>query len=375
MTVYDSSENPFSGAIVSGTWLGGPSENCTTDSQGKCQVSDTSRDASQTFTVDDISGGAINYNPSQNHVSSSITINQDGTIPGNTPPVADNQSVVTVLNNALGITLTATDADNDPLTYNLETLPSNGVLSGTEPALTYTPDLDFTGSDSFTFRANDGTDDSNIAIISITVTPINDPPVANDDGATTDEDSTTVVAVLSNDSDPNGDTFSISTFDGTSTLGGTISDNGDGTLTYDPTTSSTLQSLNDGENQDDTFTYTIQDVHGASDSALVTVTVSGSDDAPSTLSVTSINPNSVTRGSTNFVIQIMGTGFSGSSTVSLENGGGPIPSITNTSFQNPGLIQITIDVSSNGPKNTTWDLRVNDGADTAVLSGALNITK
>ena len=169
--------------------------------------------------------------------------------------------------------------------------------------------------------------------------------------------------------------FPISTFDGTSSQGASISDNGDGTFTYDPTTSSTLQSLNDGQSQDDTFGYTIEDEHGASDSALVTVTVSGSDDAPSTLSVTSINPNSVTRGSSGLVIQVIGTGFSGSSTVSLENGGGPIPSITNTLFQNPGLIEITINVSSNGPKNTTWDLRVNDGADTAVLSDALNITK
>lgn len=375
LTVFDSNEIPFSGALVSGTWLGGPSENCTTDSQGQCQVLEISKDASQTFTVDDITGSGINYNSNTNHVGSSITINQDGTIPGNTPPVADNQSVLTIVNTPLGITLSASDADGDSLTFSVVSSPSNGSISGTEPALTYTPALDFVGSDSFTFRANDGTDDSNLATISINVTPINDPPVANDDIASTDEDSSTIVAVLTNDSDPDGDSFSISTFDGTSAQGASISDNGDGTFTYDPTTSSTLQSLNDGQSQDDTFSYTIEDEHGASDSALVTVTVSGSDDAPSTLSVTSINPNSVTRGSTGLVIQVVGTGFTGSSTVSLENGGGPIPTITNTSFQNSGLIEITIDITSNGPKNTTWDLRVDDGGDSAVLSGALNITK
>lgn len=375
LTVFDSNEIPFSGALVSGTWLGGPSENCTTDSQGQCQVLEISKDASQTFTVDDITGSGINYNSNTNHVGSSITINQDGTIPGNTPPVADNQSVLTIVNTPLGITLSASDTDGDSLTYSVVSSPSNGSISGTEPALTYTPALDFVGSDSFTFRANDGTDDSNLATISINVTPINDPPVANDDIASTDEDSSTIVAVLTNDSDPDGDSFSISTFDGTSAQGASISDNGDGTFTYDPTTSSTLQSLNDGQSQDDTFSYTIEDVYGASDSALVTVTVSGSDDAPSTLSVTSINPNSVTRGSTGLVIQVVGTGFTGSSTVSLENGGGPIPTITNTSFQNSGLIEITIDITSNGPKNTTWDLRVDDGGDSAVLSGALNITR
>ena len=375
LTVFDSSDGPFLGAIVSGTWQGGPTDNCTTDLQGQCQVSNTSRAASQTFTVDDISGSGINYNSSANHMGSSITINQDGTIAGNTPPVADNQSVLTIVNTPLGITLSASDADGDSLTYSIVSGPSNGSLSGTEPALTYTNTLNFEGPDSFTFRTNDGTDDSNLATISINVTPINDPPVANDDFTSTDEDSSTNVVVLSNDSDPDGDSFSISTFDGTSSEGASISDNGDGTFTYDPTTSSTLQSLNDGQNQNDTFSYTIEDEHGSSDSALVTVTVSGSDDAPSTLSITSINPNSITRGSTDLVIQIVGTGFSELSTMSLENGGGPIPTITNTTFQNPGLIQITIDISSNGPKNTIWDLRVNDAGESAVLSGALNITK
>ena len=158
----------------------------------------------QIFTVDDITGSGINYNSSANHVGSSITINQYG----NTSPVADNQSVLTIVNTPLGITLSASDADGDSLTYSVVSGPSNGLLSGTESALTYTPTLDFEGSDSFTFRANDGTDDSNLATISINVTPINDPPVANNDVASTDEDSSTNVVVLTNDSDPDGDSFS-----------------------------------------------------------------------------------------------------------------------------------------------------------------------
>jgi len=375
LTVFDSNEDPFLGAIVTGTWQGGPTENCTTDSLGECEVSDTSRAASQTFTVEDISAGGINYNSNENHVSSSITINQDGTIPGNTPPVADDQSVMTIVNTPLGIILSASDADGDSLAYSIVTGPSNGSISGTEPVLTYSPNLNYEGLDSFTFKANDGTDDSNLATISINITPINDPPVANDDNGSTDEDSVTNVAVLTNDSDPDGDSISISIFDGASTLGASISDNGDGTLNYDPTTSSTLQSLNDGDAQDDTFSYTIQDEHGATNSATVTVNVTGSNDVPSILSVTSINPNSIIRGDTGEIIQVTGTGFSVSSTVSFENGGGPIPTITNIQFITTELIEITIDVSSNGPKNTTWDLRVTDGTDSAVLSNALNITK
>ena len=375
ITVFDQSEIPYFGATVLGTWQGGPDENCITDSQGQCEVSEATKADSQTFTVNDISGSGMTYYSSANHVSSSITINKDGTIPGNTPPVADPQSISTTVNIPLGIILTASDIDGDSLVYSVESAPSNGSLTGSEPNLTYTPNSDFEGPDSFTFKANDGTDDSNIATVSITVTPINDPPIANDDSTFTDEDSATTVVVLTNDSDPDGDSFFISSFEGTSTLGAFISDNGDGTFNYDPTTSLSLQSLNNDESQDDTFSYTIEDEHGATDSALVTITVSGADDTPSTLSITSIIPNSVTRGDTGVLIQVLGTGFSTSSTVSLENGGGPLPSITTTSFQSPGLLEITIDIQSNGPKTTAWDLRVTDGADSVVLADALSIIK
>ena len=70
----------------------------------------------------------------------------------------------------LAITLTTTDADEDPLTYEIVTGPSHGALSGAAPDITYTPAAGYTGADSFTFRAFDGTDYSNIATIDITVT-------------------------------------------------------------------------------------------------------------------------------------------------------------------------------------------------------------
>ena len=89
----------------------------------------------------------------------------------NTPPVADDQSVATDEDTAVSITLTASDVDNDPLTYSVVEDPANGSLSGTPPNLTYTPDPNFNGSDSFTFKANDGEVDSNIATVSITVNP------------------------------------------------------------------------------------------------------------------------------------------------------------------------------------------------------------
>ncbi len=105
-------------------------------------------------------------------------------MPANNPPVAQNQSITTNLNTAVSITLTATDADGNTLTFSIVNNPANGVLSGfnsTTGQVTYTPNSGFTGADSFTFKANDGQADSNTATVSITVNPLpppgNNPPV------------------------------------------------------------------------------------------------------------------------------------------------------------------------------------------------------
>jgi len=95
----------------------------------------------------------------------------------NRPPVAHNQSVATDEDTELPIVLQASDPDEDPLGYTILEGPYHGTLSGTAPNLTYTPDVNYNGPDSFTFKANDGTVDSNIATVSITVNPVNDAPV------------------------------------------------------------------------------------------------------------------------------------------------------------------------------------------------------
>jgi len=92
--------------------------------------------------------------------------------PTDTPPVADNQSVEAVQGEATDITLTGSDADGDAFTFTT-TAPSHGTLvaSSTDPAVvTYTADAGYTGTDSFTFTANDGTQDSAQATVTVTVT-------------------------------------------------------------------------------------------------------------------------------------------------------------------------------------------------------------
>jgi hypothetical protein len=104
--------------------------------------------------------------------------------PANSAPVAADQSVSTPAGTALPITLSASDADSDALTFAIVAAPAHGVLSGSGANRTYTPTAGFTGSDSFTFTANDGTATSVAATVSIavTATPTTDPGTGDSGG-------------------------------------------------------------------------------------------------------------------------------------------------------------------------------------------------
>lgn len=92
---------------------------------------------------------------------------------GNTPPVASAQTLTTPQDTPLPVTLSGTDADpGDTLTSAVATSPAHGTLTGTPPALTYTPAAGYVGPDSFTFTVNDGHVDSAPATVSITVTAV-----------------------------------------------------------------------------------------------------------------------------------------------------------------------------------------------------------
>ena len=101
-----------------------------------------------------------------------ITVNNE-----NRALVAQNGSVTTVEDTtSQSFTLSASDADNDSLTYTIVSGPQHGTLNGTGNSRTYTPAANYNGPDSFTFKANDGTVDSNTATVSITVDAVNDAP-------------------------------------------------------------------------------------------------------------------------------------------------------------------------------------------------------
>jgi Bacterial Ig domain/Immunoglobulin domain len=87
----------------------------------------------------------------------------------NGTPVAIAQQVSVSQNTAVAVTLSGTDPDNNPLSYIIVSGPTNGTLSGNAPDLTYLPAANFTGSDSFSFKVNDGSLDSDVAVVSIDV--------------------------------------------------------------------------------------------------------------------------------------------------------------------------------------------------------------
>lgn len=89
----------------------------------------------------------------------------------NNPPVAYDQTVDTTQNTSVAITLTAADPDGDPLTYTIASGPANGMVSGSGPDITYTPNVDFTGVDTFTYEAKDSTGAEATATVSVNVEP------------------------------------------------------------------------------------------------------------------------------------------------------------------------------------------------------------
>ena len=198
---------------------------------------------------------------------------------GNTAPVATNDAYNTNEDTALviapvGVLGNDTDADVDPLTATLVTGPTNGILVlNPDGSFTYTPNADFYGVDSFTYQANDGTDNSNIATVNITVDAVNDaPPVATDDAYNTNEDTALVIApvgVLGNDTDVDMDPLTAAVVTGPTN--GNLVLNADGSFTYTP---------NANFNGLDSFTYQANDGTANSNIATVNITVNAVNDAP-----------------------------------------------------------------------------------------------
>ena len=190
----------------------------------------------------------------------------------NAAPVAQDLFETTLEDTPVDVTLVATDAEDDELTYAIVAQPAHGTVTLVGTTATYTPELDFNGTDTFTYKANDGLVDSNVATVTITITAVNDAPVAIDDEYTVAEKETLTIAapgVLDNDSDVDGDTLTAILVDTVSN--GTLTLNADGSFIYTP---------NEYFNGTDSFTYKAKDAVLESELAVVTITVAPVNDWP-----------------------------------------------------------------------------------------------
>ena len=199
----------------------------------------------------------------------------------NDVPVATDGELVTTEDTSVVGQLVATDEDDVTLTYSLVTEPAKGsveLVDAETGEFIYTPNENENGVDVFSFRANDGAEDSNTALIQVTINAENDAPTTVNDTASTDEDTPLVLPnesfnLLANDSDLEGDDFSIvSVAPIEGMTNGTVA-LVDGQVIYTP---------DEHFNGTAQFTYTVEDDADTpkSSSATVTVDVASIQDRP-----------------------------------------------------------------------------------------------
>jgi Bacterial Ig domain len=181
---------------------------------------------------------------------------------GQDDPVSTNEDTPVVIN----VLANDSDANGDAIKVVSTTQPSNGsVVINPNGTLTYTPNANFHGADSFTYTVGDGVL-NDTAAVNLTVNSVPDAPVAGDDSLATLPNTALLINVaadlLVNDTDADNDPLSIVSF--TQPSHGTLANNGDGTFLYTP---------NAGFSGTDTFTYTVGDGTGQTDIANVDIAI------------------------------------------------------------------------------------------------------
>jgi hypothetical protein len=241
-----------------------------------------------TFTATD------NGSPVQS-ASETITITVTNV---NRAPVATADSVTVAEDSgatSVAVRTNDTDADGDTLTVTVVTQGTNGAvaITGGGTAVSYTPNANYFGSDSFTYTISDGNGGTATGTVTVTVTSVNDAPTAVNDAATVPQNSAAnTIDVRANDSfaPDTGETLTVTVVSqGTK---GVVAISGGGTaVTYDPNT---------GATGTDSFTYTISDGNGGTATATVNVTIQGQP----TVSIDDVSLEEGNSGLTDFVFNV-----------------------------------------------------------------------
>jgi VCBS repeat-containing protein len=263
-------DTDLDGDLLSGVLVAGPAHGALT----------LNADGSFTYIpVANFNGGdSFTYKASDGIFESGVATVSLTVTPVNDAPVATNDSYAMDEDTGLiiaapGVLTNDTDVDGDALTAVLVTGPGHGTLSlNTDGSFTYAPETNFNGVDGFTYKANDGGLDSNVATVTLTIRPVNDAPVAGDDAFSTDEDTALTIpapGVLTNDTDVEGNALTAVLVAGPGH--GALVLNGNGSFTYTPDAN-----FNGG----DSFTYKANDGSADSNTATVSLTIAAINDAP-----------------------------------------------------------------------------------------------
>ncbi len=174
------------------------------------------------YTVEDGNGGMATTDVF-------VTVN-----PVNDLPVANDDSVATDEDTPVTVDVLSndTDIDDDLLFITAVSSGANGTVTFTSHDLTYTPAKDWSGNDQFTYTLNDGHGGTDQATVAVIVNPVEDWPVANEDFVIIGEGGSATINLIGNDSDAEGP-VTVDYVDDYSYFGGIVTDNGDGTATYD----------------------------------------------------------------------------------------------------------------------------------------------
>ncbi|MGV0908496.1 Ig-like domain-containing protein [Martelella sp. FOR1707] len=304
-----------------------------------------------TVTIDDGNGGTD-------------TVTVDVTVtPVNDPPVGTGDVVETPEDTPVTGSVTGTDDDGDDLTFSLKDGPSNGTVTvNPDGSYEYTPDPDYNGPDSFTVTIDDGNGGTDTVTVDVTVTPVNDPPVGTGDLVETPEDTPVTGSVTGTDDD--GDDLTFTLKDGPSN--GTVTVNPDGSYEYTP---------DPDYNGPDSFTVTVDDGNGGTDTVTVDVTVTPVNDPPvGTGDVVETPEDTPVTGS------VTGTDVDGDDlTFTLEDGpsngtvtvnpDGSYEYTPNENYNGPDSFTVTVDDGNGGTDTVTVDVTVTPENDPAVISG------
>ena len=307
------------------------------------------------------SDGTANSNVAT--VSINVTAVNDAPAAANDSYTVAEDGTLTVVQ-ATGVLANDNDVDSTGLTAAVVvgSGPAHGTLTfNANGSFTYTPTGNYNGPDSFTYRASDGTANSNVATVSINVTAVNDAPVAVNDSYGVAEDGTlTVVAasgVLANDSDVDNTGLTAAVVVGSGPAHGTLTFNANGSFTYTPT---------GNYNGPDSFTYKAGDGTANSNVATVSINVTAVNDAPAAADQTVTTAEDVTK-----AIVLGGSDLDGSDALSFSIVAGPTHGTLSVVSGN----QVTYTPAANYHGSDSFTFKVSDGtADSGVATVAIVVT-